>query len=90
MFAENAIVGDMSSAEEIQRVVRVALAERNLSQAALAEKLNTHASTLSRILGESNPISQRSLWPRILEELDLEVVVRPKRERTSGPTPRED
>lgn len=61
-----------------QHAVKVALAERQMSQAELARRVGTHASTLSRVLGESQMIDARSLWPKIFDELGLEIIIRPK------------
>ncbi|GAA3995062.1 hypothetical protein GCM10022631_01430 [Deinococcus rubellus] len=44
----------------------------------LAAQLGIPQQSLSRTL-QTSPINQRSHWPAILEALDLEIVIQPKR-----------
>lgn len=57
--------------------VKVVLAKRGWSQTQLAEKLGIAPQTLSRVLGVP-VVNHRSHWPDIMEELNLEVIVREK------------
>jgi len=63
-----------------KHAVEIALAERRLNQAQLAALLGTHTSTLSRTLNAGEIVNGRSLWPAILDALDLEIVIRSKQE----------
>ncbi len=63
--------------ERIRRSVRVALAERDMTQRDLAEKLGIapqHVSDLIR--GKTGKIP--ASWQKMLEALDLELVAVPK------------
>ena len=66
---------------DVRVVVKTALAEQGLTFTSLASELGTHKSTLSRLVGEAQPVSSRSLWPRILDRLGVEVVYRLKEPR---------
>ena len=68
----------MTPETEARKVVKVALAQRDWSLTDLARRLGTHKSTLSRVLNEDQPINARSLWPRIFEELGIEIEYRVK------------
>ncbi len=68
----------MTETPEARKAVKVALAQHDMSMTELAQKLGTHTSTLSRLLGEEQAVNARSLWPRIFEELGIEVVYRVK------------
>ncbi len=68
----------MSEDTEARKVVKIALAQHDMTLTDLAQKLGTHTSTLSRLLGEDQAVNARSLWPRIFEELGIEVVYRVK------------
>lgn len=58
--------------------VKVQLARLGMNQADLARKLGVLPGTVSRALAGS-PLDERSkTWPAMLEELGLEIVIRPK------------
>ncbi len=61
-----------------RKAVKIALAQRDMSLTDLAKRLGTHTSTLSRLLSEDQAMNARSLWPRIFEELGIEVIYRVK------------
>ncbi|UQN10147.1 GIY-YIG nuclease family protein [Deinococcus sp. QL22] len=63
---------------DARHAVEVALATQQKTQLEVAQALGTHASTLSRLLNENRPLGTRSLWPRLLDLLGLEIVIRPK------------
>lgn len=59
--------------EGIRRAVRVSLAERDMTQSDLAEKIGVSPQYVSRIMqGQVGKIP--AAWVRILEALDLELV----------------
>lgn len=62
------------------KAVNIQLARRGMKQADLAKKLGILPSTVSRALS-SSPIDDRSsTWLAMLNELNLEIIIRPKRE----------
>ena len=63
--------------EDVVAQVRQALKDQGLTQAKLAEMLNTTQPAISRTLTAS-VLNDRSHWPAILDLLGLEVVIRPK------------
>jgi transcriptional regulator with XRE-family HTH domain len=63
---------------EPKTAVNVALARRGMSQAELARILDLEPQALSRGLSKSM-VNARSIWPAVLEALDLEVVVQERR-----------
>lgn len=62
---------------EPKTVVKVALAEREMTLTELARRLDVPQQSLSRTLQQS-PLNGKSHWPKILEALGLEIVIRPK------------
>lgn len=63
--------------DTIRRAVRVRLAERDMTQADLAEKVGMKAQYVSNILtGKVGKIP--AAWSKILDELGLELVAVPK------------
>ncbi|GGO19488.1 helix-turn-helix domain-containing protein [Deinococcus humi] len=57
-----------------------AMKEKGLTQKDLAALLGSHQTAVSRTLG-SNLIDRRSLWPRLLDALGLEIVIQRKGEK---------
>ncbi len=51
-----------------------------MNRAELSRKLNVTPQALSRTLRVEQVVSQRSLWPEILKELGLKVVLVPESE----------
>ena len=64
---------------DAKRAVAAALAERGRTQSELAKLIGTNPGTLTKLLSENQTLDSRSLWPQILEALDLEVVIRAKK-----------
>lgn len=63
--------------EGIRRAVRVSLAERDMSQTDLAEKIGVSRQYVSRIMqGQVGKIPPA--WQRILDALDLDLVAVPR------------
>lgn len=62
---------------EPSEVVRNAIKARGLTQSEIAELLGSTQPALSRTL-RTPLINTQSLWPQILDFLDLEIYVRPK------------
>ncbi|WP_161883940.1 hypothetical protein [Deinococcus alpinitundrae] len=62
------------------RAVEKALAAAGMNRAELSRKLNVTPQALSRTLRVEQVVSQRSLWPEILKELGLKVVLVPESE----------
>lgn len=62
---------------EPKTVVKVALAQRDMTLGELARRLGIPAQSLSRTL-KTSVVNTQSHWPGILEALDLEVEVKPK------------
>ena len=71
---------DEYSADKATTAVRVQLARKGMNQAQLERRLGVGRGTVSRALAGS-PLDERSkTWPAILEELGLEIVIRPKQD----------
>ncbi|TSA81438.1 hypothetical protein FNU79_15010 [Deinococcus detaillensis] len=69
---------EYNAVTEAPKAVRVQLARLGINQAELERRLGVKPSVVSRALNGS-PLDQRSTtWPAMLEELGLEVVIRPK------------
>ncbi|WP_188960785.1 hypothetical protein [Deinococcus aquiradiocola] len=68
----------------MKRIISEALKAKGLNQSQLAVQLGKERASISRTLSRS-PLDQRSDWPRILELLDLEIVIRPKRQTEAVP-----
>lgn len=67
---------------EASTAIRVQLARLGLNQADLARRLNVLPGTVSRALSNS-PVDERSkTWRAMLEALELEIVIRPKKSKT--------
>ncbi|WP_424950979.1 hypothetical protein [Deinococcus sp.] len=64
---------------DAKRAVAAALAERGRTQTELARLIGTNPVTLTKLLAQNQTLDPRSLWPQILEALDLEVVVRARK-----------
>lgn len=64
---------------DAKRAVIAALAERCRTQSELAKLIGTNPGTLTKLLTENQTLDSRSLWPQILDALDLEVVIRAKK-----------
>lgn len=63
--------------DTIRRAVRVKLAERDMTQADLAERIGVTPQYVSRIMqGKVGKIP--AAWSKILDELGLELVAAPK------------
>jgi transcriptional regulator with XRE-family HTH domain len=63
--------------DKIRRAVRVSLAERDMSQTDLAEKIGVSRQYVSRIMqGQVGRIPEA--WVRILDALELELTAVPK------------
>lgn len=60
------------------RAVEKALTELGMNRADLARRLDVTPQALSRVLKVEQVAGQRSLWPKILDALNLEIVIRPK------------
>lgn len=57
--------------------LREELKARGITQAQLAERLNTTQPVISRTL-KAGVLNDRSHWPAILDMLDFEVVLQPR------------
>jgi len=64
----------------IREAVRVALARRDNTQAQLAEKVGVSRQYLNNLM-RARTGNVPSVWQRIFDELDLELVVRSKDRR---------
>ncbi len=63
--------------DHIRQAIRIELAKRNMKQAELAEKMGMSKQYLNRImLGQIGKIPKT--WEKLLDEFDLELVVRQK------------
>ena len=63
--------------EDLAAQLRQALKDRGITQAQLAQQLNTTQPVVSRAL-HASVLNERSHWPAILETLGLEIVIQPK------------
>jgi antitoxin component HigA of HigAB toxin-antitoxin module len=60
-----------------REAVDAAMKGRDINQGDLAALIGSHPAAVSRVLN-SGLIDRRSLWLKIFDALDLEVVIRPK------------
>lgn len=63
--------------EDLAAQLRQALKDRGITQAQLAQQLDTTQPVISRAL-QASVLNERSHWPAILDTLGLEIVIRPK------------
>ena len=65
--------------DHIRQAIRIELAKRNMKQTELAEKMGMSKQYLNRVmLGQIGKIPKT--WEKLLEEFDLELVVRSKKD----------
>lgn len=68
--------------DDIRRAIRIELAKQNMSQAELAEKMGMSRQYLNRVmLGQIGKIPKT--WEKLLDEFDLELVVKSKNNSNS-------
>ncbi len=65
--------------ESIRQAVRIELARRDSNQARLAEKIGVSKQYINNVM-RARAGNVPAVWQRILDELGLELVVRPKGE----------
>ncbi len=63
--------------ESIRQAVRIELARRDSNQARLAEKIGVSKQYINNVM-RARAGNVPAVWQRILDELGLELVVRPK------------
>lgn len=64
--------------EEVRELIKRILKTRGMTQAQLAQTIGADPPTLSRTL-TAPIINTQSHWPAILDALDLEIVIQPKK-----------
>jgi transcriptional regulator with XRE-family HTH domain len=63
--------------DQIRQAVRIELARRDSNQARLAERVGVSKQYINNVM-RARAGKVPAVWQRILDELDLELVVRPK------------
>ncbi|MFC4640033.1 helix-turn-helix domain-containing protein [Deinococcus hohokamensis] len=64
--------------EQVREAVKSAMGERKISQGELARRLEVDRPSITRLLsGTSGKVPK--LWQEVLDALDLELVVQPKK-----------
>lgn len=61
-----------------KHAVDIELAKRQMNQKDLAKLVGRNETALSRTLSTNRFFDNRSMWPEILDALNLEVIIRPK------------
>ena len=66
--------------DKVREAVRIELARRDTNQARLADRIGVSRQYLSDVMrGKAGRVP--AVWQKILADLDLEVVIRPKERR---------
>ena len=69
--------------DKVRQAVRIELARRDSNQAKLADRIGVSRQYVSDVMrGKAGRVP--AVWQKILDDLDLEVVVRPKVRRDLG------
>lgn len=72
--------------EQQREAIDDALERKNITQNALARELGVESGNLSRALGKGM-LTSKSIWGKVLDFLDLEIILQPRTPRTNQHEP---